>query len=71
VSTQRNSERLHEALKWYESCARQALCAVVSRDAEAIREVMSTLAADAGQRGMKARALNGDGSDSSDAGVGA
>jgi len=29
VSTQRDSARLHEALKWYESCARQALCAVV------------------------------------------
>jgi len=68
MNTQRDSARLHEALKWYESCARQALCAVVSFDAEAIREVMSTLAADAGQCGMRARALNGD---SSDAGVGA
>jgi len=70
MSTQRDSEPLLEALEWYESLARQALDAGVRRDRKAVMAIMRTLAKDAGQCGMRARALNGDGSDSSDAGVG-
>jgi len=63
MNTEHDVTRLLEALKWHEYQAKQAALAVVSRNGDAVVKIIALLAADVGQRGMRARALYGDDSD--------
>jgi len=63
MNTGHDVTRLLEALKWYEYQATGLFLATLSQDGEGLLAIACRLVEDAGQRGMKARALYGDGSE--------